>query len=260
MKKTSIAAVSGLVVLFIASGNALTQEDAEEPDLVPVETFTCDFNDGKGIGDLQEVIDDWNAFMDAKGVDYYYAATITPYYFGELAFDIGWLGAWTDGSKMGSGTDMWLTEGSELDGRFAEVLNCKSHSNFVSMNVKRGPEDEDESDRSFVMSFANCSIMDGKTFDDYMAAQEAWNAYQDGHGFTNSAWLMFPIFGETDDSYEFKAIGTNDDYTSFGNDYKLMSEGHWRKSAELFDDVVDCDIPRLYNATTVRVMTAGEDE
>ncbi|MDH3692631.1 MAG: hypothetical protein OEU36_24650 [Gammaproteobacteria bacterium] len=253
--------VSGLAFVCLGSGVALAQEEeSEEPNLLPVETFTCDYNDGKEAGDLQEVIDDWNDFMDDKGVDYYFAATLTPYYFGELLFDVGWLGAWTDGSKMGAGTDMWLGEGGELSGRFGEVLNCTSHTNFVAMNVKQGPQDEDESDKSFVMTFSNCSMKEGKTFDDYLAAQEEWNAYQDEHGFSDSAWAMFPIFGESDDSYDFKSVGTNDDHTAFGNDYKLMSEGHWRKSSELFDDLLDCDIARLYNAEVVREITADEDD
>lgn len=260
MRKILITGVSGLMVLFIGFGGAQAQEEAEEPNLVPVETFTCDFNDGKGMSDLQKVIDEWNDFLDKKGVEYYFAAVITPFYYGELAFDVGWLGAWADGSRMGAGTDMWLAEGSEINGKFGEVIDCKSHSNFVSMQVKEGPQDDDESDKNFVMSFSNCSMKDGKTFDDYLAAQEAWNAYQDEHGFSDSAWVMFPIFGETDDSYDFKAIGTNDDHTAFGKDYQLMSEGHWRKSSELFDEVIDCDIGRLYNATVVRTMAAGEDD
>lgn len=260
MRKTLTAVLSALAILLMGSGIAFAQDEAEEPNLMPVETFTCDFKDGKGMGDLQAVNDAWNDFMDEKGVDYYYAAIITPYYFGERAFDIGWLGAWTDGRKMGAGTDMWLTEGGALNEQYFAVLDCKSHSNFVSMNVKRGPQDEDESDTSFVMSFSNCSMKEGKTFDDYMEAQQAWNTYQDEHGFSESAWVMFPIFGETDDSYDFKAIGTNDDHTSFGSDYQLMSEGHWRKSSELFDGVVDCDIARLYNATTVREIPDDGDD
>jgi len=264
MRKMVSSVISALLFLSIGSGVALAQEEeSEEPNVVPVETFTCDFNEGKGPGDLQKVIDDWNDFMDDKGVDYYFAATLTPYYFGELAFDIGWLGVWTDGGKMGAGTDMWLDEGGELDAQFSEVLNCKSHTNFVSMNVKRRPQNEeesDDSDKSFVIAFSNCSMQEGKTFDDYLAAQEMWNAYADEHGFSDNVYAMFPIFGETDDSYDFKSVGTSDDHTAFGNDYKLMSEGHWRKSSELFDDLLDCDSARVYNATVVREMTAEEED
>lgn len=260
MKKTLTTVLSALVFLCAGSGAVLAQEEADAPNLVPVETFTCDFNEGKGPADLDAVIAEWNDFMDDKGVDYYFAMTITPHYYGELAFDVGWLGAWTDGNHMGAGTDMWLGEGGEVAGRFAEVLSCGSHSNFASMNVKRGPENEDDADNSFVMSFADCSMKDGKKFDDYMAAQKEWNAHQDENGFTNSTWVMFPIFGETDDSYDFKAIDTNDDHTAFGNDYQLMSEGHWRKSSELFSELMDCDIARLYNATAVRNITAGDSD
>lgn len=261
MRKIITAGVSALAFLFLGAGAVLAQDDeAEEPNLVPVETFACDFNDAQGPADLQKVIGEWNGWMDDRATHDYFAATLTPYYFGELVFDIAWLGAWIDGDAMGAGTDNWLEFGGELGAKFAKVLTCSSHTNFVSMRVKKGVPNDDESDKSFVITFENCSMEDDKTFDDYLAAQNEWNAYQDEHGFVGSAYAMFPIFGETDDSYDFKAVSTVDDHTAFGHNYKLMSEGHWRKSAELFDDLLDCDSGRVYNAKVVREIPSDEDE
>jgi hypothetical protein len=161
---------------------------------------------------------------------------------------------------MGAGTDHWLTEGSEMGARFFEVMDCDSHTLFATMNVKQPPENDDEDDNTFVLAFSDCSIKDGKTFEDYMAAQTEWNAYADEIGMVSGAWVMWPIWGNNVDAdYSFKYLGSADDYTGLGANYQLMAGGHWRKSSELFDDLVDCDSSRIYSATAVREMAEDDD-
>lgn len=234
-------------------------EGAEYPDVVPVETWTCDFNDGRDMNDLNAVIGEWNEWLDEEEVNDYFAAVVTPHYFGEVMFDIAWLGAWRHGNAMGTGTDLWVTEGGELAAKFNEVLTCKSHTNFASMNIKPPGDDEDD-DTTFVLSFTNCSAEDGKTFDDIMAGLNAWAAHTTESGFQNSMWIMFPIYGESNTDYDFKVVEGYDDHSAFGNDYELMGNGgHWVKSGEIFDDLLECDVARVYDAKTVRDMEAGGD-
>ena len=260
MKKTLTTIASALVFLCAGSGVALAQdEETEELNWVPVETFACDFIDGKGPADLDEVIAEWNDWWDDKGLKSYFAATLTPHHFGERAFDIAWLGAWTDGHAMGSSMDVWLTEGKDMGAKFFEVLDCSSHSSFVSANIKQPQDNDDDSDNTFVLNFENCSIEDGKTFEDFMAAQHAWNAYADEIGMVGGTWMMFPIAGETDDDYDFKYITSAPDHTAAGANWQLYSDGHWRKSEELFSDVLDCDISRTYNATVQRSIASDDD-
>ena len=260
MKHTITTVVSALMFLFFSSGIVFAQdEESEEPKAIPVETWTCDYIDGKGYADLDKVIAEWNEWWDDKGMHDYFAATITPYYFGELAFDLGWIGAWTDGHAMGTSLDQWLGEGGAMQAKFFEVLDCSSHSSFVSINVKKPPQNDDDSDNSFVLNFSNCSLEDDKKFEDFMAAQEAWNAYADENGFVSGTWIWFPIAGETDDDYDFKYIVSTPDHTTSGANWQLFSDGHWRKSSELFDGVIDCDISRVYNATVVRETKSADD-
>ena len=105
---------------IFAAGTSLAQEE-QAPQLMvaPIETFTCNYVEGKGPADLDDVIKDWNKWADRKKLNQYFAMTLTPQYFGaNYRFDVGWLGAWPDGTTMGRATDVWTSEG----GVVAEVL------------------------------------------------------------------------------------------------------------------------------------------
>ena len=254
MKRVLTIVVSTAMCLFVGSGIAFAEhhEESEGPSAVPVETWTCSYNDGKGPSDLKPVIDEWNAWMDGTGQDNYFAAVVTPAYYGEGAFDVGWLGAWIDGHAMGSGTDLWLTQGGDVAAKFNEVLTCETHSGWVSMQLRKPPENDDESDNSFVLSFSNCSFEEGKTFEELTAAQTTWNAYADENGINGGAWMMFQVYGQEDGDYDFKYVTSTDDFTMLGANWQKFSDGHWRKSEELFDDLLDCDVSRIYSATAIR--------
>ncbi len=87
-----------------------------------------------------------------------------------------------------------------------------------------------------------------------MAAQKEWNAYAEEHGIRESAWVWWPVYGESDDDYDFKIAVGMPDHTTAGANWQLYSEGHYEKSSELFSDLLDCDISRLYDGRVVREM------
>ena len=257
MNKILTTFVSGS--LLLSAGLAIADgHEGDKPTFRPVETWTCDYNEGKGPDDLEEVNAEWNDWMDDENQNDYFAALVTPQYYGEWPFDVAWLGVWRDGNAMGTGTDLWLTEGGEIGAAYGEVVNCKSHTNFASQRVRAPQPNDDESDNTFVLTFSNCSIKDGKSYEDFMAAQEAWNAYADEHGIMEGNWVWWPIFGESDNDYDFKYVAGMDDHTQTGANWQKYSEGHYAKSSELFDGILDCDIGRMYDARVVREM-ADED-
>ena len=252
MRRMPIVFVPACLLLLGGAGTASAQDEpAAGPPAHPVETYTCKYKEGKSRADLNKVIAEWNAWMDKQGAKDYFAVVITPFYSGDFEFDVGWLGVWPDGNAMGKGHDLWVSKGGDVAAKFSTVVNCNSHSNFVSLNVKEPPK-IDPSDDDAVVTFSNCSIKDGKSFDDLMAAQQAWNTYADANGFTGGAWVMFPLFGETDNDYDFKYVESSPDFTTFGADYQRMSDGAWQKGEELFGPVVKCDHGRVYTAHVVR--------
>lgn len=255
MRKVLTAATSALMFLFVGSGAIAQDEAAEEPSIVPVEIWACSYNDGKGPEDLKPVIGAWNEWMDDQGHDDYFAAILSPAFFGERAFDFGWLGVWPDGNAMGAGVDSYMNGGGEVEAQFGEVIDCGQHVLFATMEMRSPPEPE-EGDDDFVLAFSNCSINEGHTFEEIQAAQEKWNAYADENGFTDGgSWVMWPIWGENVEAdYDFKFLGSADDFTSLGANYQLMADGHWRQNEEIWAGLLDCDSTRIYASKAIRRM------
>ncbi len=138
MKKILISALFTSVVFLAGSGSVSAQDDGML--VIPVELFTCTYNDRKGPDDLDRVVDKWNDWADTKGVDDYAAWTLTPYYFSpEQEFDLIWMGAGKDAVALGRAQDMYLADNDGLDDDFNDVLTCDSHSNFASINFKAPP-------------------------------------------------------------------------------------------------------------------------
>ena len=254
MNKVILTAITAGIVAVSGSGKALAQDEAQqEPPMRVVEGWTCSYRDGKGPDDLAKVNKAWNKWMDETGQTEYTAAVITPSFFGEYNFDFGWLGVAKTGDAFGKGTDLWVTEGGEVGAMFGEVITCESHTAWVSMVINT-PEDDDgdEGDDDFVLSFSNCSIKEGHTFDEYIAASKEWDMYSKEVGIEGVGWVWFPVAGEANNDYGFKLVIAIDDYTQMGANWQKFMDGHWRKSSELFDDVADCDIPRIYNGKMIR--------
>ena len=264
MKKILTTAISAVAFLLAGSGAALAQDDeSEKVTFSPIEAYACKFKEGKGWDDLRKVNEAWNAWEDERGTTDYVGAVMAPQYHSDLqSVDYIWVGGWENGNAMGAGLDAWVTEGQEIGKMYDEMSSCSGASTYVSM-VMRPPKDDDgdEADNRFVVSFSNCSFKnegDG-VWDEFMAAQKEWNAYADEHGIAGSAYIWWPGAGETADAdYDFKYIVGWDDHTMRGASWQKMADGHWRKNNDLFEDKLDCDSARIYNAWVVRNM--GGDE
>lgn len=253
MRKALVLAASAAVILPFGAAVA-DEHEQESSNWRLVEGWTCTYNDGMGREDLDEVNAEWNEWMDENDQNDYIAFLMTPQFFGELNFDVAWIGVARDGHAFGKGTDLWQSAGGEVAEKFNEVVSCSSHSAYVSTNIKRMPPRDEEGDGRFVLNFSNCSLEnDGdEAFDEFMAAQKEWNAYADEHGFDYNAWLWWPMWGELDDNYDFKYVSSMPDYTTVGANWQLYSEGHWRKRNELLSGHLDCDSSRIYDATMIR--------
>ena len=149
-------AASAVSVLVFGVGPGYADNHEQEPRrYVPVETFSCNYRADKGPADLEQVVGNWNQWMDDNGATDYFALTLTPHYYGENTFDVGWLGSWSSGEAMGSGKDLWMSKGSEIGQQFDDVIECISHTNFATTEFKSpgdGPTPE-----TIVLSFSDCT-------------------------------------------------------------------------------------------------------
>jgi len=240
-------------------GSVIAQDEkSEEPSVVPVETYVCDYNDGKGPADLDKWVEKWNAWADSSAPEPYSAWTLTPFYYGsEQDFDFIWLGVSPSATELGRAYDNYLANSGDLQPDFETMASCGAHSNFATMNIKRPPDNDDST--SFVLSFSDCKAAEGKTFDDVYPALQAWSEYKTGLGSKAGMWVMWPAYGGGGAEFDFKFAVSHPNHESLGVDYDQYSKGGYEKGQELFGGLLDCDESRSYNAMQRRDGIPDED-
>ena len=250
MKKYFLTAFTAVSMLL--SATVFAQDDAELPTYRPVETFTCTYNDGMGPDDLDAITDKWNAWMDENGENTYFAATVTPVYYGDDAFDFGWIGAWSSGTTMGAGSDRWMNESGELPAGYAAVADCNTHSGFASTQLKE-PSDG-EGDGSFLLTFTDCTITSDDPAADVVGALQAWADYATERGYQNGMWLMWPVYGGGGAEFDFKIVNGYSNFADLGSNWDLFASGDYVKAGEIAGGLYECDDARVYAATLRREM------
>jgi len=242
----------GFVILGATLGSGALAQEQEAPLIIPVDVMTCSYRDGKGPSDLDAAVDAWNAWVDASGRPEVYSAwTLTKHYTGpEQDFDVAWLGAWKNAREMGAGMDNYLANAGEIQAGFAEVVACDTTSNFASLNMRPTPNNDTPSNG--VLTMSDCNLEEGARTEDLNAAMAAWSAVLDEHQLEAGIFHWYPVFGGGQE-FDFKWVEAFGSHTAFGAYYEAMANGGlYRKSTELFDRVVSCDVARAYNVQNRR--------
>ena len=245
MKRVLILLLSGSAFLAAGCSNGVAQDEEAPDTAVPVEFFACKYNEGQGPDDLDAATAKWNAWADDRGLNDYTAWTLTKFYYGpEQEFDVAWMGASTDAKAMGRAQDDYVANGGAIEAEFSKVVTCDNHSNFAALSFKE-PVRSDPPPSSIVISFTDCKIAEGKTFDDVAPAISAWADFRTSHGSTAGHWVLFPAFGGGGEEFDFKWVSSHRNLEQQGADYDAYDPD---KASELFDGVLDCDSSRVYMA------------
>ena len=254
MKKLVIAVASAALSMLGAT-SVFAQDDAPAFELpskvVPVEIWACSYRDGQGPGDLDDVVEGWSEYMDDNDIDNYAAWTLTKWAYGpDQAFDFLWLGAWSDGNAMGTGLDMFSDTGMEHFDGFMRVSDCQAHVVAGSLNYKAT---EDGTPQNALITFANCTVNDGASYAEVAQATREWSSLLTESGSQASVFHWFPAYGGGGDSPGFQSVVAYPDFTSMGADFERLTNGEmFRQQGALFNDIVDCDVRRIYNAQVRR--------
>jgi hypothetical protein len=253
MNKLRYVAIPAAVISLLGIGNAIAQDQTDQTELaskiVATEVYACTYRDGRGPGDLDDASDAWNAWADERGVDDYAAWTLTPYHYGpNQDFDVIWLGAWTDGNAMGAGVDLLLAEGGDELANFNETMICNNHITAGSINYKL--PDGGTPAASSVITFSNCDIEEGRTYQEVVDATQAWADILTDAGSQAAIYHWFTIYGGGgDDEPDFIRLTAYPNHTELGADFERLTNGElFRNSNALFGGLVSCDVARVYNA------------
>lgn len=257
MKKLTAGLVAGGLCVLNGWGIAVAQDD-QMMRAVPVHAYICKYNEGQDGDDLDEAAEAWNEFMDDEGVDNYAAWTLEKWAYGaDQDFDVIWLGAWKDGFGMGEGVDNYVQKGGEVAQGFAEVTTCDSHSILASVAYKL-PGDGTPNDG--ILSFSNCSVRDGASYDDVMATTQQWVGRLEDAGSTVAIYHWWPVYGGGGENEpDFLWVEAHSDFAQFGADFERVGNGGlWADMGEQFNSQLDCDSARVYRAKSRRFVNVRE--
>lgn len=234
--------------------NGMAQRDVVEPQLTTAmfETYACHYAEGSGPADLDNVVAEWNEWMQAEAAAQYSAWTWTPFYFGpDETADFVWVGLAPDAETLERGHDRWLAKGERIRVRFDQVARCGTHYNFAATNFKPTPPRPDTA--AGVVTLTGCDIAKGKNFSDVTRVLKIWAAYVTDTGSVRGMWVLRRAYGSGDDAADFKWINSFPNLAALGADYDRFRARGDNKAKELFGDVFKCGATSVYSTATMRV-------
>lgn len=241
----------GVTAALIVATDAHAQQNQPAPTPV-VEIFGCTYREGSDIGDARAMDARFNAWADRNNVTNYTSFRATPYaYSADLEADLLWIGAWPNGTVMGAEETTWLEQGREIAAAFDAMSDCNSHSLYaeVVVNQPAAPPPQNP-----VALFEDCTVREGRTAEEAIAAFGQWAEYKKGRGFDEFGAILFPLAGLGNDAdYTFKAVTGFDSMAAFGKSVDMYTGGGFMRAEELFGRLLDCNSPRVYTLERVRV-------
>ena len=240
----------GVTSVFIFVG---AQAQQAQPAPTPVvEIFPCTYKGSNGIANLRTVSTRFNTWADRNSMTNYTAFIATPYaYSADLEADVLWLGGWPNGTAMGTGETRWLSQGGDVSAAFDAVVDCNAHSLYaeVVVNQPNGPPPQNG-----VAMFEDCTVHEGRTDSEALAALRQWSEYAKSHGADAFSAVLFPLAGLGNDAhYTFKLVTGFDSMDAFGKGTDMYTGGGFMRADELFGRLLDCNSPRVYTLERVRL-------
>lgn len=242
-----------LLSLTLAWSSLASGQTAEGPESGPVELFACEFMDGMALKDLNKVNERFNKWADKNDMAYAAWVLFPQFRSSGIEMDFLWVGSWGDGVSMGSGLDAWMNEVKQ-DGQlvqdYADVMDCSAGHvlmSSVEINAPEGPPVDGN------VWLSQCSLADGKTGMDALAAHGKVAAALGGMGISSSSWAFFPALGLPDADYDYLQVVAHKNYAHLGANYdKYYMEGGVQKAQAILGEVAQCKSPNLFDAVTVR--------
>ena len=229
---------------------SLSYSDNHVPDYSVMESFQCNFNEGKGMSDLIRVSDEWTKWMNQGNVSVPYNAWHVTSVFNnqkDFSFDTVWIGFTNNYEEMGVIQDEWAEKGARLQAKFDNVQSCPVHSMQYVYTV-RSPN---EPFFKGYMTVSGCTASEGATNEAFMLADEKMNAYLDENNFANGLtmrWFRGPGSG-VDFPYDYLNVNVTPSFTEWGQNVDKIVTGAGAVSASLYGDLQSCDTPRVYRIT-----------
>ena len=117
---------------------------------------------------------------------------------------------------------------------------------------------KDRRPQNGIAVFRDCTVSDGRTVPEAIAALQEWSKYLAGQGTNPFAALLFGLAGLPDDDadYTFKTVEGFESIEAYGKYTDVYTGGGFLRAEELFGRVLDCNSARVYALNRVRLAEA----
>ena len=241
--------------LLAMAGISAQAQAPQQVQVLPTETFVCNFVGTSDMSDLQDAFDDFNAWADANGIDDLTSFVLTPSYFSEdVDYDVVGLNIWPDGAAFGSGDSLMSSDPDALSS-FNGVVDCSSHSLYALVGVKPPAGDVQPGG---LFEFSNCTMKGNRSRNEGINAVGAVAQYWSQWNLNDAQAVFANIAGESSDtSYQFKWVTYYPSYETLGSLYDhMVNEGGVQAVDAIVDPVMQCDSSRIYTTTIMRTPAA----
>ncbi len=251
MKKILALLGAAIAAILLLASPVSAQQNAPMPTPV-IEIYGCNFKGNNTMANLRTVAARWNTWADRNNVKDYTAFIATPYLHSpDLTYDALWLGGWPNGAAMGAGESLYFTKGEEIAAGFDAAVECSGHAQYAEVVIRQpqGPPPQDG-----VAVFRDCTVREGRTVPEAIAALTQWGEYLAGRGTDPFSALLFGLAGLAGDAkFTFKSIEGFDSIQAYGKYTDVYTGGGFLRAEELLDRLLDCNSARVYTLSRVRL-------
>ena len=243
-----------LVTLLLAFSFNIYSDDHVE--ITGMTALQCQFAEGKDMDDVVKVLDEWNEYGDDNFRDPFSAWVLTPVFVSLNDFDLDFvfLGFADSLQNIGNTEDDFRKGGQKIGEKWEKVTNCSGQSLNFNVTVREPKNSWEEGGTNFT-SIQSCSLKEDKTNDDFKANDMRWSKYLDEGGFEGGVWRWWPETGSSvDTDYDYLLAASFSSIGEYGSARDNRIEAMMAGTRP--EEIHDCNTPRLYQSTNVRLRQA----
>jgi hypothetical protein len=231
-----------LAITSIAASADHHMESAMQ--FAPVEMMECSYNEDKDAEDLKALTDAFTAWVQENDKDYTYWMLWPQFREGSSEWDVGLLGAWTDGAGFGGGYDAWVEDDDDVGDMFSYVLTCNNSLAAVTQILV--PEGGDDWEAGTVW-FQRCEREEGVRLSDAVAAHREASMATTAMGAESASWAFVPALGAGDPDFDYYHVESWPSYGELGESFdNYFNKGGWQDVEAPLRGRVSCATPNLY--------------
>tara|TARA_B100000795_G_scaffold200421_1_gene154206 strand:- start:79 stop:843 length:765 start_codon:yes stop_codon:yes gene_type:complete len=245
-----------LAILVFTSSSLTLADHHAAPQTAALEAVFCSFEKGKDMDDLLKVTAEWDKWIDSSDSKAYAAYVMQPVINtgADFPYDYFWLGVAKNHEALGQSADEWMKKGGKIAAKFDAVAPCDTHILMTSQVIKPGNNDG----KGGFAQISSCELKDGANMMSLMAADKQWVSWMTDNEMPGGLVRWYGGVGEAKDSTtDFYSVYLAESLAQRGKAHDMMMAGGGAALNSIYEDVMTCDVPRVYHGTPVGGKSAG---